>query len=320
MGESDDLFDDISPQSIVEPKQTAIISDDNFLSDSDDILNEPTNSEDVLNLFLATKGIENGKIKIINDYDQEEEIDFKELPKHEQLQILKSDDLDYDYGLEDDEIEFINYLRNQGISWRDYVNQIAQSSNQNQEPVYDIDSYDDHELFLLDLKYKLDLSDEELERELEKELQDGEIFKKKVDRLRQEYKEIEDRQRQDHQESINQQNQEQYNQFYNTMIGVAQQLPEIHGIELEDAEKNEILSSIVNLDANGYSDFYKELNNPVRLYEAAWFLRYGKDAFAAISNAYEQEIMRLKQDKKPGVVVRNNKSNTKTPKNIHDVY
>ena len=80
MGESDDLFDDISPQPIVEPKQTAIISDDNFLSDSDDILNEPTNSEDVLNLFLATKGIENGKIKIINNMKAIKEPSARTIP------------------------------------------------------------------------------------------------------------------------------------------------------------------------------------------------------------------------------------------------
>ena len=159
MEEMDDLFDDLGPQSITEPKQDPINLEDDFLKESSDVFNDSVNSDDVLNLFLATKGIENGKIKIINDQNQEEEVDFNELPKHEQLQILKSNDLDHDYGLEDDEIEFINYLRNQGISWRDYVNQIAQSSNQNQEPVYDIDSYDDHELFLLDLKYKLDLSD-----------------------------------------------------------------------------------------------------------------------------------------------------------------
>ena len=41
------------------------------------------------------------------------------------------------------------------------------------------------------------------------------------------------------------------------MVDVATKTSEFHGIELEDNEKNEVLSFILDLDENGTSNFYK---------------------------------------------------------------
>ena len=103
------------------------------------------------------------------------------------------------------------------------------------------------------------------------------------------------------------------------MVDVATKTSEFHGIELEDNEKNEVLSFILDLDENGTSNFYKTLNNPTKLYEAAWFLKYGKDAFNALSGAYEAEINKLKKDNKPRVVVKNKNTSTNT-NSIHDIF
>ena len=103
------------------------------------------------------------------------------------------------------------------------------------------------------------------------------------------------------------------------MVDVATKTSEFHGIELEDNEKNEVLSFILDLDENGTSNFYKTLNNPTKLYEAAWFLKYGKDAFNALAGAYEAEINKLKKDSKPRVVVKNKNTSTNT-NSIHDIF
>ena len=103
------------------------------------------------------------------------------------------------------------------------------------------------------------------------------------------------------------------------MVNVATKTSEYYGIELEDSEKNEVLSFILDLDENGTSNFYKTLNNPSKLYEAAWFLKYGKDAFSALSGAYEAEISKLKKDNKPKVVVKNRNTSTNT-NSIHDIF
>lgn len=89
---------------------------------------------------------------------------------------------------------------------------------------------------------------------------------------------------------------EQYNQFVEISDYCCSRYTRITwGILLEDEEKNNILSYLAELDENGVSAFYKELNNPQRLYEAAWFLRYGKEAFDTLINAYESEIAKYKR-------------------------
>ncbi len=315
MEEFDDLFDDN-----LEPSDD--ITDDQIIksNDNDDFFESSSKNKtsSVIDDLLSIKGITDGKIKVIKEDQSEEEIDFYSLTKEEQIEILNSSDLDHDYELEDDEIELINELRSKGVSWKDYLEQIK-SSVTPIEASYEIDSFDDQELFLLDLKHKYDLTNEELEKELEKELQDENLFKKKIDKIRAEYKELEDQQKQIQQAEFEASQKQRYEDFANTMVDVATKTSEFHGIELEDTEKNEVLSFILDLDENGTSNFYKTLNNPTKLYEAAWFLKYGKDAFNALSGAYEAEINKLKKDNKPRVVVKNKNTSTNT-NSIHDIF
>ena len=218
----------------------------------------------------------------------------------------------------------MNQLRENNISVEEflesYKNSIIESLGVIDTESYDIDNYDDQELFLLDLKNKYDLSDEELEKELEKELKDETLFKKKVDVLRKEYKELEDRYKEAQQQESLRQREEEYNQFSEKMVDVAINTPEFYGIELEDDEKNEVLSFLLDQDENGASQFYKTLSDPNKLYEAAWFLRYGKESFDALKNAYESEIAKLKKQDKPTVVRKPKPGDTNKEKNIHDLF
>jgi hypothetical protein len=54
------------------------------------------------------------------------------------------------------------------------------------------------------------------------------------------------------------------------------------------------------------------------MYEAAWFLRYGKESFDALKNAYESEMAKLKQKDKPGVIKRTDTPSKQT-NSIHDL-
>lgn len=324
MDELDDLFtDDLN---LEENLNDDLNSDAAVITEDDDIFESSasTSNSSIINDLLLKKGINDGKIKVVNEDESEEEIDFYSLSKEEQLEILNSSDSDHDYGLEEEEIELLNELRSKGLTWKQYLDQYKESlvSESSSDPIYEIDAYDDQELFLLDLKEKYDLTDEELEKELEKELKDEELFKKKIDKIRSEYKTLEDQRKQDQQVEFERKQQERYDEFVDTMVNVAVKTPDLHGIELEDSEKNEVLSFLLDLDESGVSNFYKTLNDPSRLYEAAWFLKYGKDAFQEIVNAYEFEISKLKKDtKKSNIVVKKPKSgNTTTINNIHDLF
>ena len=273
----------------------------------------------LLDEFLIANGITNGVIKFVDENNEEKEINFYELSKQDQLDILSSFSEPQKEETKDD---FLEYLKQNNLTVDEYLAQYKESIineiNAQYEQNYEIDNYDDQELFLLDLKTKFDLTDEELVQELEKELKNETIFKKKVDSLRAEYKKLEDEYKQATAKENEVARQQQYEQFADTLVDVAVKTPEFYGIELEDNEKNEVLSFLLDLDDKGVSNFYKELSKPDKLYEAAWFLKYGKDAFDALRNAYESEIAKIKKDSKSTVVIKDSQKNKAN--SIHDLF
>lgn len=287
----------------VNSEQLKIEEDDSFFKEQ---VKEPEDT--IITDLLKARGINDNKLTMLDENEEEIEVIFSELSREEQLEILNAtgESLNPDSesleGLADKEKEFIEHLRKEGISLDEYLEKYKEAAISeveiSAEESYDIDAYTDEELFLLDLKSRYeDLSDDELKKELEKALEDEDIFKKKIDKTRVEYKELEDKHKEEQDRAIEQGKEEQYSKFIDTMVDIAVKNPEFHGIELEDDEKNEVLSYLLELDDKGASEFSRAINDPLRLYEAAWFLKYGKEAFTAIHDAYELEIKELKKDK-----------------------
>lgn len=282
------------------------------INNEDDIFGKPIEEpkDDLISDLLEARGISGAKLKMLNDKEEEIEVDFFELPREEQIEILNAGEEapepseDPLKDLAKNEKEFFEYLRKEDISLDDYLTKYKENAISEAgivaEKSYDIDAYSDEDLFLLDLKNRYeDLTDEQLTKELERALEDEEIFKKKIDKTREEYKGLEEKYKEDEITKQDQEKGEQYGKFVDTMVDVAVKSPEFYGIELEDDEKNEVLSYLLELDEGGTSNFSRELNDPKKLYEAAWFLKYGKEAFDAIRNAYELEIKELKKDAPP---------------------
>lgn len=328
MDELEDIFDEEVLSDI--PDQETQVTVDIPSDDHDDFFGDKISSENsetsILDDYLKSLGIENAKISVLDENDEEQEISFYDLTKEEQLEILKAAEPEQeipDNDLDESEIELLNQIRESQLSVEEFLEaykaSIIDEIGQGAAPEYSIDSYDDQELYLLDLKQKFDLTDEELAKKLEYELQDEVLFKKQVDTLRAEYKQLEDQYNEAQKQEAEDLKEEQFNQFSETMVNVALQTPEFYGIELDDDEKNEVLSQILDLDENGTSEFYKSLNDPKKLYELAWFSRYGKDSFDALKNAYESEISRLKKEIKPNPVAIRRNSNDKPQNSIYDL-
>lgn len=304
-------------------KDTSNVEEEFLFGDDYGSSNTSMKQNTLIDEFLKSRGVENTTIKILDEQEQEKEVNFYDLTKEEQLEILNSSDPVDDENLEDSEIELLNLIRTNNLTPEEFLNQYKESiiaeMQQGQEPSYEIDNYDDNELFLLDLKNKYDLTDEELQAELEKELSNPELFAKKTGKLRSEYKESEDQYNAAEAKQIENNRINEYNQFVDVMDKVATNVEDFHGVYLEDFEKSETLSYLLELDEAGVSKFSKELNDPKKLFEAAWYLRYGKEAFLALENAYEVEIAKLKNvtKDKPRVVVQDSK---KQIKNINELY
>ena len=312
----------------IEPNSGIELNNEEFFTNEDDgFITKPNSTNfSVLDKFLQSKGFNDSKIKVIDENDEEVEVNFSDLTEEEQLDILNSfshTENGTNIDLLEDEKTLLAELRKNNLSMDQFLDlykqTVIEEAGLQTESSYEIDQYDDKELFLLDLKNKYDLSDEELQTELERELQNEELFNKKVSKLRAEYKELEEQYKANEQANFEAQQQQQYNDFVYQMTDIATNVSDFHGLELEDEEKNDTLSYLLELDEQGMSQFYKDLNSPEKLFEVAWYLKYGKDAFKVIEDSYEAEIAKMKtKADKPRVVRQvNNENNYKT---IDDIF
>ena len=290
------------PSTYVEPAEPREL--DSIFDDQEEV----NSNASVLDQYLQSKGFKNSEVTIHDENNEEVKVNFHELTSEEQLDILSSiTTKEKGFALQESEQEWINELRKNNLDFDSflelYKNSIIEELGTTQEDSYEIDAYDDKELFLLDLKNKYDLTDEKLQSELEKELQNEELFEKKVAKTRAEYKELETQHRQMQEQEFAQQQEQEYQQFAQRMVEIATNKNEFHGLELEDDDKNETLSYMLDLDDNGVSQLARDLQDPEKLYAVAWYLKHGDDAFKIIENAHESEISKLRALRdKPSVV------------------
>jgi hypothetical protein len=255
-----------------------------------------TEESDIIADLLHAKGIADPTaINYENDEGEIEQVNFYELPYEEQLQILQSNDSDLD-GLSETESEAVSFLRQNGVSLEeaiDYFQRKAVEDHINSQNIsgLEVDQYNDDELYSLHLKSEYpSLTDEEIQIALEKQLEHPDLFKKQVDKLRTDYKEIEAKQLDDSRAQQAQIEEEKRAELEDTLVSVATSVADIGGLTLDDADRNEVLHHILNKDMNGVSPFIKSLNSPQQLFELAWYAVKGKEAFDTIHDYYKKEI------------------------------
>jgi hypothetical protein len=257
---------------------------------------EPENnsSDDALAAYLKMKGIKDpSKLTFEREDGTQEEVDFKDLSTEDKLQILGS--MEDSPNLSDDEINTINFLRQNNLTLSDFVQareqQAVQQYANRQEQVYTVDQLDDEEVFIADLKYRFpELTDEEVARELESAEDNEAAFAKKVAKLRADYKQIEaDEQARTQQQAAAAQ-QEEYNQMVSSVVQAARDNQNMYDLEIDDQDKEEVLHYLFDRDVNGNSEFSKALQNPEALYKLAWFALKGDEAFETLHSYYRSRI------------------------------
>ena len=297
--EDDDLldFNEYSEDNIIPEVEDEIFSAEQNNSDLSNIEDElfgesKTENSELINNLLAQRGITDAsKIQIEDEDGNIQELDFNSLPIEEQLEILQQETPE----LDDSEIETINYLRENGVGIQELIeyhrNQAIQEYLQSQQIDYTVDNLSDEELYKLDIASRYeDLSEEELEIELQKELNNPDLFKKKVDKLREVYKQEEIAEQTELAKQAELEEEQNYQVLIDSMVEVAQETNELFDLELEDEDKEEVLQFLLNKDINGQSEFVKLLNDPKALFQLAWFATKGQEAFSTIHDYYKKEI------------------------------
>lgn len=291
------------------------IPENNTQEDSKQGPEEPSNQEpeniDYISSFLSEYGIQDGKVTYENEDGSTEEVSFNDLDNEEKLNILKEITSP---NLSKEEIETINYLRRNRATIQDVIEYYSQKAvndyiqaNGEVKKQYSVDEYSDDELYLADIKSKFeDMTDEEYKADLETAKENEELFKKKVDSIRKQYKAREE-------QEIQEQAKKQEETFNNFKSSLETQLTDFNEIsmdykdnkadrlQIEDSEKEEIYKYILDRDENGASQFFKDLNDPKMLVKLAWFALYGEDAISNISNYWKSQLRNARKEDKKSV-------------------
>lgn len=269
--ENDDPVDNPTPQDSEIPVDDPDLLDDPQENPDDNGDDNPVADSDVITSFLKEFGVENGKITYENENGDTEEVNFNELDSAEQLNILKELTTP---NLSEHEIETINFLRKNNVTLQDvveYYSQVAIQNyiKQNGKPQrdYSIDEYSDDELYFADLKAKYpDMTDEEIQADVDTAKENEELFKKKADAIRKQYKAKEDERIQ----AIKQQQQDQYTAFDNSIKQSITNFNEVSldykdskadALVIDNNMKNDIYNYLMRVDENGKSQFAKDLED-----------------------------------------------------------
>lgn len=308
--------------------------DSNYYDDSNEEESEPEpekeEKEDYLTRILKSKGVDKSRVRIENEEGDIEEWDFDDLDDDTKYGILSQQDI----PLSDDEIQDINFLRRNRMNLRDFAKYQQEQAvkdylAQNQNPQYTVDQVSDDDLFKFELKEQMpDLTDEEVDEQLNKAKENESFFRKKIQALRTEYKNMEDAQTKQMEADAQAQSEQQFNAMAQAIVSAARNIDEMNGMVLDDDDKEEVLSFLLDRDANGQSQFYKLFENPDALFKMAWFALKGPEAYDALTDYYKGEIAKARragkqQENRPAQrVVRKQtkRSNESDPYDLDSVF
>lgn len=316
--DSSDLYGDVfsNTDPITEVVTSNEVIKDPDYSSVDDAFSP---KQDVILEVLKAKNVDPNSIKFENENGEIEERTWSELSFEEQKNIIVSNDLDVDYGLEEDEINIINDFRESKLSYQDYLQNIKKqaieeySQEYNPYQVSTIDDYTDDELYLLDLKNRTpDFTDEELILALETEKINESLFSKKITGLRKEYKSLEEQKIQAEQELTEQENARLVEGFQNTIKESVSNITSIGNLQLSSDEKTNIYNFITGTDSSGERLISSALNDPEKLVRMAWFALYGEQGFNVIQDYFTKELANSRKSKSSVVYTDKNTKENKT--------
>ena len=159
---------------------------------------EPQRQEQSSEFDLITEALKARGIADPNNIKFETELGienrkFEDLSNEEKLEILNLSPNDLDLGAE--EITAVNFLREHNISFKDAVEYFKHQGVQeylNSNTSYEVDSLEDDDIYRMELQNNFeDFTEEEIEMELSAAKANPDLYKKKVDKLREYYKEQE---------------------------------------------------------------------------------------------------------------------------------
>ena len=300
---SNDEFDFDFEDEVIETQDQSVdsVDDDDVSYTDDDFNNDSEESSDYITRLLQSKGIDRSKIQILDEEGNPSEIDFDSLSDDEKFDILSYQE---EQALpSDEEIQTINFLRQNNMSLQDFAEWQRQEAIQEylsqQQTQSDIDAYSDEEVVAYDYikRFGESMSDEEIDAEIERLKADPDAFAKRVSLLRNAFKAEEEAQAKLYQDEAAAKQAENEQMFIKTYHQAAGNIDSIQNTELDDNDRDELLRFVLEKDQANRTGLSKAMDNPENVLKMAWYLLHGEERVDAMIDYFQKEISKRS---KPG--------------------
>ena len=294
---------------------------------TDDKSKEESKEFDLIAEALKARGINDpSSIKIQTDTGIITQ-SFDDLSNEDKLQILNSAiTAEEDMILDQEEANIVNFMRENELTSQqviDYYKRLGAEEYAKSQQSYDIDNYTDDQILALDLKSRFDdWTDDEILNEVERIKQNESVYQKRVNKIREEFKQLEEQEKEAQaQEAEKQSAQQQENQerFIAEFKNTSKDFQTYSGIDLDQSDLNSVYDYVFKPTINGASKFAMDFNNPKKFFKMAFLMTQADDMFNNLHTAYQlelnkkdKEIEELKSKLDPNYKSKNNPSNNKS--------
>jgi hypothetical protein len=315
MEDNQDLFEfetqDEPIQNPQEDQPEDIYTEDDFNGSEND--QEP--EEDFISKLLEAKGFKNKTIQITDENGELIDVNFDDLTDQEKFDLLS----DQDQGVmpSDDELKAINFLRTNNMTLEDFAKwqreQGVQEYLANQTPSTEFDEYTDDEMIAYDFiqRFGEEMTDEEIDAEIDRLKTDPDAYKKRVDLLRASYKSEAEAQSKLYEQEQQTKSKAAEEAFKSAYVNAASGINYIHGMDLDENDKQELLDFVLNKDASNRTGLSKALDDPESVLRMAWYLLHAEDTFDATVDHFKKEISKRSRENNTRVLNRPKQNQSK---------
>jgi hypothetical protein len=263
--------------------------------------NSQENEEEVLTgieKYLTSNGIEGGIIefedgtkKHYNDLTQDEQFNvLKSIAENEKITIEEKFELDAD------EIGVLNYLRESkkpvAEALEDLVEaEINRRAASSSDIATDFLKLSDEAVYLKWLKNSdPESTDEDLQEALDA-AKKNKSFTKQASNIRAGFISEQERLMEVESAKIQEEQRRELEADRETIVNVVSELTNVAGWEITDAQKNDVLASLLETNSQGDSLFMEKVfSDPKKLFEVAWMEKFGNDYYDKMGEYYKNEI------------------------------
>jgi len=310
MEDNQDLFNFETPEdpieTPVEDQPEDIYSEEDFNEPS----NDPEPEGDFISKLLEAKGFKNKTIQITDENGEVSDINFDDLTDQEKFDLLSDPGQDEGVMPSDDELKTLNFLRTNNMTLEDFAKWQREEGVQeylaNQAPITEFDEYTDDEMIAYDFiqRFGEDMTDEEIDAEIERLKADPDAYQKRVNLLRASYKSEAEAQSKLYEQEEQTRNQAAEEEFKTAYINAAGNINYIHGMDLDNNDKQELLDFVLTKDAANRTGLSKALDNPESVLKMAWYLLHGEETYDATVDHFKKEIAKRSKENSTRVINR----------------